>query len=275
VESFVLAFGEEHREMLPEKRSPWVREIVGKKESTFWVNNAFWAQGIANVMNAPVVAGMEDVEVEDFKKEIYSGALYFAPFAKPEDYPAPRYSKQVLVPMAEYIPTSFCKQLAAMYGISGSFTCGCGPVIFDHATMPFGLSICYEETFGNITRLNRDAGAKLLVNLTSDVWFPESKLPKQHLDHARLRTVENGIPLLRACNTGITCALDSLGRVTHTLNPENPEGSEWAAAGLVVSVPTYTYQTLYSKFGDLPLIIVCAIFIFCYSIIPTVQRYRK
>lgn len=275
VETFVEVFGEGKKGSLPEKKSPWVREIVSKGVSTYWVNNAFWAQGLANVMETPVVAGMEDVEIMGHQKDVYSGALYFSPFATAEEYPVQRYSKQVLVPMAEYIPTSFCKQLASMYGISGSFTCGCGPVIFDHHLMPFGLSICYEETFGNITRMSRDAGAKLLVNVTSDVWFPGSKLPKQHLDHARLRTVENGIPLIRACNTGITCGLDSLGRITHAFDQHNLEGSEWASGGLVVATPTYTYPTLYSKFGDLPLIIVCAIFIFCYSIIPTVQRYRK
>jgi apolipoprotein N-acyltransferase len=226
-------------------------------------------------MNTAVVAGMEDAVQQDHLKEIYSAALYVPPFTPSHEYPLQRYSKQVLVPMAEYIPTSFCKQLAGLYGIAGSFTCGTGPVVFNHQLLPFGLSICYEETFGNLTRMNREAGAKLLINLTSDVWFPGSKLPKQHLDHAKLRTVENGIPLIRACNTGITCALDSLGKVTHALDIQNLESHEWTAAGLVVSVPTYTYQTLYSKFGDIPLIIVCAIFIFCYSIIPMIQRNRN
>ncbi len=275
VKTFVDIFGEDAIALLPPKESPWVREIIGRGKSTFWVNNVFWAQGLANVMNAPLVAGLEDVVDDGHKRDIYSAALYFPPFAKAEEYPVQRYSKQVLVPMAEYIPTSFCTQLAAMYGISGSFTRGEGPVIFDHALLPFGLSICYEETFGNLTRKNREAGAKLLINLTSDVWFPDSKLPKQHLDHARLRTIENGIPLIRSCNTGITCALDSLGRMTHALNEENPEGSEWVSAGLVVSIPTYTYQTLYSKFGDIPLIVICLIFICCYNIIPAIQKYRK
>lgn len=275
VRTFTEIFGAKALAQLPPKESPWVKEIPGKGKATYWVNNAFWAQGLANVMNTPLIAGMEDVVQEGLKRDNYSAALYFPPFAKAEDYPVQRYSKQVLVPMAEYIPTSFCKKLAALYGISGSFTCGTGPVIFDHAMLPFGLSICYEETFGNLTRKNREAGAKLLINLTSDVWFPGSKLPKQHLDHARLRTIENGIPLIRACNTGITCALDSLGRMTHALDKKNPEGAEWVSAGLIVSIPTYTYQTLYSKFGDIPLIVICLIFICCYNIIPAIQKYRN
>lgn len=275
VQTFAEIFGENVQEKLPPKESPWVREMIYKGHHTLWVNNAFWAQGLANIMNTPVVAGMEDVEFEGDQKIAYSGALHFPPYLTSEEYPVRRYSKQVLVPMAEYIPTSFCKELAAMYGISGSFTCGCGPEIFDHPVLPYGLSICYEETFGNLTRQNKGAGAKLLVNLTSDVWFPGSKLPKQHLDHARVRTVENGIPLLRACNTGITCALDSMGRITHAIDHQNLEGDEWTAAGLVVSIPTYTYQTLYSQFGDLPLIIICAILIVCYSIIPAIQFYRN
>lgn len=274
VNIFETVFGAQNLSLLPPKESPWVHERQVKGRTTLWVNNAFWVQGLANMMNTPVVAGMEDAAHVNHLKEVYSAALYAPPFTASSDYPLRRYSKQILVPMAEYIPTSFCKQLAALYGISGSFTCGTGPVIFDHRLLPFGLSICYEETFGDLTRMNRDAGAKLLINLTSDVWFPNSKLPKQHLDHAKLRTVENGIPLIRACNTGITCALDSLGKVTHAIDLENLEKHEWTAAGLVVSIPTYTYQTLYSKFGDIPLIIVCTIFIFCYSIIPMIQRNR-
>ena len=101
----------------------------------------------------------------------------------------------------------------------------------------------------------------LLVNLTSDVWYPNSRLPKQHFDHARLRTVENGIPLIRACNTGITGGIDSLGRIINVLG-DNYSESEWIADSIKITVPKYTYGTVYSKTGDLLIIIISCVAIF-------------
>jgi apolipoprotein N-acyltransferase len=112
-----------------------------------------------------------------------------------------------------------------------------------------GISVCYEETYGHIMRENRQLGAQLLVNLTNDGWYPQSKLSQQHFYHAIPRTVENGIALVRACNTGISAAVDSLGRVVARLAADDgPE--ELQPEVLRVSVPTYHYFTLYSFWGD-------------------------
>jgi apolipoprotein N-acyltransferase len=110
-------------------------------------------------------------------------------------------------------------------------------------------------------REGRQKGAEVMVNLTSDVWYPNSKLPRQHLDHARVRTVENGIPLIRACNTGVTAAIDSLGKNVSVLGGDQPEKVEWVADGLVVHVPLYSYHTLYSKLGDSLIIGISMIFV--------------
>ena len=98
-------------------------------------------------------------------------------------------------------------------------------------------------------RENRVKGAELLVNLTNDGWYPNSLLPKQHFDHARLRTVENGIPLVRACNTGVTCAVDSLGRIVGVLGENEVENQELADS-ILVELPLYHYSTFYSRYGD-------------------------
>src|SRR5690606_27562937 len=97
------------------------------------------------------------------------------------------------------------------------FTPGTKAQVIEHPKVKVGVCICYEETFGNLMRENKQLGASLLVNLTSDVWYPNSSLPWQHFDHARLRTVEMGLPLVRACNTSVTASLDSLGRVEGVL----------------------------------------------------------
>lgn len=217
------------------------------------VNNAYWGQAVANVFESDLVAGLEDAEESEQGERIYYSAAQF--FAPQQMGPLNRYAKRILVPMGEYIPFSFCKKLAESYGIGGSFTCGsCAMAV--GTKRPFGMSICYEETFSDLMRDNKSVGAQMLVNLTSDVWYPNSFLPKQHLDHAKLRTIENGFPLVRACNTGITCVVDSFGRESALLDV-----SEWTADSLYADVPTYHYDTIYGRFGD-KLIVTLAVMLF-------------
>lgn len=226
-------------------------------EGVWWVSNAYWAQGIANCFDTGVIVGLEDADDTPHGEwEYFSAAVYFQPNRETATFRADRYEKRVLVPMGEYLPFSFAKALAAKYGVTGSFTPGKEAKVFDAAGIPFGISICYEETFSDLMRESRQLGAEVLVNLTSDVWYPNSRLPQQHFDHARLRTVESGIPLIRACNTGVTGALDSLGRVVALLGDGDPS-AEWTSDSIKVHVPRYHYQTLYSRVGDSLIIGFC------------------
>jgi apolipoprotein N-acyltransferase len=246
--TFLDVFGEKALEKLPLIQEPVAMQVPTRTGAQWMVSNAFWLQGLANVLNAPVISGMEDAErLFDGSIEYYSSAQYVQPLTEKEQISEfKRYDKRVLVPMGEYIPFSFCKNLAASYGITGSFTPGKDAVLFD-AKVPFGASICYEETFGHLMRENRLRGARLLVNLTSDVWYPT--VAQQHCDHSLLRTVENGIPLIRACNTGITGAFDSFGREVKVLG-ETPHEKIWKPGALYVETPVCCYQTLYSILGD-------------------------
>lgn len=227
-------------------------------EELFWdgesprrfVSNGYIAQTLSNYFNAHVVIGLEDSHYINKKKtEAYSSAFHFIPGAHrlPE-----RYDKRILVPMGEYIPFSWCQNLAKQYGIVGSYVCGEKAKVFK-GSVPMGVSICYEEMFGDLMRENRLLGAELLVNLTNDGWYPNSLLPKQHFDHARLRTVENGIPLIRACNTGVTGAIDSLGRVVGVLGNDHVK-DQGLADSIFLEIPLYHYKTFYSQYGDLPVI---------------------
>ena len=250
VKAFREIYGPEHLAKLPKLEAPYAMPFETANGKVWMVNNAFWAQGIANIFNAELVAGLEDSEdLSPHERNYYSAALHFQPRKENEDpYLFNRYEKRVLVPMGEYIPSSFLKKLASWYGINGSFTPGQEAKAFGNK-QKLGLSICYEETYGYIMRQSKLKGATVLLNLTSDVWYPYSRLMQQHFDHARPRTVENGMPLLRACNTGITAAIDCFGRVSDVLG-ESPEKAEWLADSIKVSVPTYTYPTVYSRFGD-------------------------
>lgn len=216
------------------------------------VSNAYLAQTLANFFHAHVVIGLEDsayVDLNTHQAESYSAAFHFIPGS--HQLPS-RYEKRILVPMGEYIPFEWCQNLAAQYGIKGSFTCGKTAKVFKGPVL-FGTSICYEEIYGHLMRQNRQQGAELLVNLTNDGWYPHSRLPKQHFDHARLRTVENGIPLIRACNTGVTGAVDSLGRIIGLLGGHHMQVQEQADS-IRLDIPLYHYFTLYTHAGDLSII---------------------
>lgn len=246
-QTFVSIFGEKVQSDLPEPQEPLASQVKTPHGLIWMVSNAYWLQALANILHAPVVAGMEDIEDSiDGRREYFSSAQYAQPM-KDHSWPGfQRYDKRILVPMGEYIPFSFCRKLAASYGITGSFVPGQEAKIFD-AKVPIGTCICFEETFGHIMRENRLKGAEILVNLTSDAWYPT--LAQQHCDHARLRTVENGIPLIRSCNTGITCGFDSLGREIKVLG-DNSQEKIYKPGSLYLSVPLHSYSTLYSFWGD-------------------------
>jgi apolipoprotein N-acyltransferase len=269
-EAFIHEFGENVVNQLPPLVPPFAHwGKIGTGAPTWYVNNAYWLQAISNIYNSDVVAGLEDVDdVTGTDRILYSAAMHFKPHQATEEmlaqnyleFKVSRYEKRVLVPMGEYIPFSFLTNMAREYGIFGSFTHGKEAKLFNHAKAPFGISICYEETFGDMMRESRLLGAELMINITSDAWYPDSLLPQQHFDHARLRSVESGIPLVRACNTGVTCGIDSLGQVVAVLG-KTQRDREWTSDSLRFTVPTYTYHTPYSRVGDSLIVAVSLFFV--------------
>jgi apolipoprotein N-acyltransferase len=215
------------------------------------VSNAFIAKMLSNYFQADVIIGLEDRN--KLLNHNYNSAFCFNPHT--ENYQ--RYLKRILVPLAEYFPFSWCEKLAKIYGIGGQFTPGKKPGVF-FGKNTYGVSICYEETYGNLIRECRRKGANIFVNLTNDVWFPFSKLPKQHFEHGRLRSVENGVPLLRSCNTGVTGGIDAFGRVVKILKKKK-KPAEMVSSALYLELPIYNYKTLYTKWGDY--------FIICFSVL--------
>lgn len=252
-EVFSDIFGAYYLKVLPHLKEPYAAYIHTDQGPKWLVSNAFFAQALANIFQADVVVGLEDSQWdEQHKRCSYSSAFHFVP----QHQQAYRYEKRVLVPMGEYIPFEFCRNLAAQYGIQGSFTAGKTAKVFSGKVVPFSPSICYEEMYGDLIREGRAKGAELFINLTSDAWFPSSKLPQQHFDHARLRTVENGVPLARACNTGVTVGVDSLGQIVKQLGEDSMQ-SQWAAGALHLDLPIYHYPTIYTQFGDSLILGIC------------------
>ena len=204
------------------------------------VSNSFLLQALANQLGASVIVGLDD---QDFTGN-YNAAFHY----RAKNLPPERYEKRVLVPIGEYVPLRYWSALAQFigeqFGIYSSFDQGKEVKIFN-AKFPVGVSICLEETFSNLTRELRREGAELFVNLTNDIWFPSSKLPRQHFDHGRVRAAENGVSILRACNTGITGWVDCFGRPSAQLPISETETSV-----LYLTLPVRSYATLYTWWGD-------------------------
>jgi apolipoprotein N-acyltransferase len=126
------------------------------------------------------------------------------------------YDKHHLVPFGEFIPYRekiSIKPIAMAVSGVGDFTRGPGPQTLHVNGLPgFSPLVCYEVIFpGEVTDpLNRP---KWLVNVTNDGWYGKTAGPRQHFAMARVRAIEEGLPLARAANTGISGMIDPLGRV--------------------------------------------------------------
>ena len=102
--------------------------------------------------------------------------------------------------------------------------------------------ICYEIIFPG-DAVPRGERPGWLLNLTNDGWFGISSGPYQHFQQARVRAIEEGLPLVRAANTGISAVVDPLGRIIESL----PLGTEGV---LDAPLPRPIAPTLYARFGD-------------------------
>lgn len=150
------------------------------------------------------------------------------------------YDKWHLVPFGEYQPDWFPLGIQVVPG--GGFASGPGPETIRVPGLPaVGPLICYETIFPGeaVDKANRP---DWLVNVTNDAWFGTSSGPRQHLTAARLRAVEEGLPLLRAANTGITAAFDAKGRELTRLEMEE-------TGYRVVKLPGPLPPTLFARFG--------------------------
>jgi apolipoprotein N-acyltransferase len=139
-----------------------------------------------------------------------------------------RYDKHHLVPFGEFVPWGFRWFVNLMRIPLGDFARG-DPVQkpFMVHNQPIALDICYEDIFGEeIARTVResDASPGVLVNSTNLAWFGDTIALDQHLQIARMRSLETGRPMLRATNTGTTAAIDAQGKVIARL-PVYTKGS--------------------------------------------------
>lgn len=123
------------------------------------------------------------------------------------------FDKFHLVPFGEYMPFQKYIPIGPVIGFSG-FDFGTGPrtVTVDGAPA-FSPLVCYEVIFPGAVTASDGSSPQWMVNVTNDAWYGVSPGPRQHLYHAVYRSVEEGLPLIRSTNTGISAIIDPYGRI--------------------------------------------------------------
>ncbi|WP_428529515.1 apolipoprotein N-acyltransferase [Roseibium sp.] len=176
------------------------------------------------------------------------------------------YDKVRLVPFGEYVPF---RPLLDKMGISNLAGPGAG---FEAGDVRRPLSamnkylflplICYEAIFPSETA-SLEPRPAFLLNLTNDAWFGQTPGPYQHFAQVRLRSIETGLPTIRAANTGISGMIDGLGRVVAKL-PVFERGV------IDARLPTRESETIYRIFQDMPILIISIIIV----ILASIHRYN-
>jgi apolipoprotein N-acyltransferase len=164
------------------------------------------------------------------------------------------YDKLHLVPFGEYLPFQDLMEklgFVQLTKVQGGFIPGTRRRSMEIPDAPRALPlICYEAIFPGDVAAGDDRPG-WIVNLTNDGWFGISTGPHQHLQQARLRAVEEGLPVVRAANTGISAVIDPSGRIVAQLGL----GLEGV---LDANLPAALPPTVYARLGDIPAAVIMA-----------------
>lgn len=163
------------------------------------------------------------------------------------------YDKHHLVPFGEYIPLGQLAQLAGLRSFAArdgyGYSAGPGAQILDLGLLGSVLPmICYETIFPRNVR-NAAERPDWIMQITNDAWFGRISGPYQHLAQARFRAAEQGLPVIRAANTGVSAVIDARGQVAESL----PLGE---AGYFDQPLPAALPRTLYAWLGDWPTLAV-------------------
>lgn len=225
-----------------------------------------------------LIIGADDAEVTPGATNYFNASFLVSPDGRLAD----AYRKRSLVMFGEYIPLErwlpFIKWFTP---ITGSYTPGDRAAQFQmtfpkggarsplraadadererragsgapYQTYSTSVLICFEDTFPQLARASATTNTDFLVNITNDGWFGEGAAQWQHAAAATFRTVENGLPLVRCANTGITCWIDSTGRWREVFTDET--GSVYGAGFMTAKIPLPAAgekpQTFYNRHGD-------------------------
>jgi len=178
------------------------------------------------------------------KNKVFNSMIVFGPDGEARAI----YDKVHLVPFGEYLPFSETLEqigLEALTRIRGGFAVGPRPrpLLAVPGLPAVGPLICYEAIFPGAV-IQGNERPDLLINVTNDGWFGNTTGPFQHLHQSRLRAVEEGLPLVRAANNGVSALIDPYGRVNKSIGLN--------VRGVIdVPLPKPGPVTVYARYGEL------------------------
>jgi apolipoprotein N-acyltransferase len=245
----------------PESAVPSIDEPTYQAINQFAQSNHVW-----------IILNGDDVELHPTATNFFNSAFLVGPDGQRWQV----YHKRDLVIFGEYVPlANWLPFLKWFTPITGGWTSGDKPATFElERRTPFRRAndsdaqpaetvlgapvktsplICFEDTFPGTARAAAQDDVDFLVNLTNDGWFGDSAEQWQHMAGAVFRAVENGLPLLRCANNGVTCLIDGHGRMIKIFR--DAHGSEYGPGALTVEIPLLqsgekSAPTFYNRHGD-------------------------
>lgn len=200
--------------------------------------------------NLYLLTGTPDYDIGDSSEYKFFNSTFFVdPYKKEYE----KYRKIKLVPFGEYIPLSeVFPDLKKLNLGQGNFLSGDEIKVFEMPitnhesvtdTLHFSSAICYESTFPTLILDGSRLGSEMLIIVSNDAWFGNTSAPYLHAEIARFRAIENGFPVIRSANTGISVIYDAMGQVIKKLD-FGKRG--WLASKVRISKT----KTFYQKYGN-------------------------
>jgi apolipoprotein N-acyltransferase len=167
------------------------------------------------------------------------------------------YRKRHLVPFGEYfpVPTQVREWMRMMNLPYSDLSAGedVQPLIMTHDGIALAVAICYEDAYGaELIYALPDAG--ILINVSNDAWFGDSIAPHQHLEIARMRSLEVGRYAIRATNTGISAFIDADGKVLKS-------GPQFQPTRMTMAVEPRKGSTPYASYGNRTILSLCLLIV--------------
>jgi apolipoprotein N-acyltransferase len=204
-----------------------------------------------------LIVGSDDAEPQEGSSDPKDAKYYNSSFLiNPAGEIVARYRKRSLVIFGEYIPLEHSLPIVKwLTPVTGSFTPGDKAVSFEMTNLKVKTSvlICFEDNFPHLVREYVDDDTDFLVNLTNNGWFGEGAAQWQHGANAIFRAIENGVPLVRCSNNGLTCWVDRNGCIREIFR--DTKGTIYGPGFITVQVPLAAVgekhsPTFYNRYGD-------------------------
>ncbi len=178
-----------------------------------------------------------------------------------------RYDKVHLVPFGEYVPLKkYIPFVHRLVPAAGDFSPGKKVKPINAPDLQIGVLICFESIFPDISRKFAMQGAEFFVNITNDAWFGRTSAPYQHLSMAVFRSIENGLPMARAANTGISAFILSNGKIVN-------KSGLFVREVLKNEIKLRRNKTFYSQNGDIfAILLLIVAIIVSFRILTTKKR---